>query len=166
VSVDVREARLGDGAALARISIENARYYVGLFPDDFVLPTDPHLGDAIDESIASAAASETSIRLVAVVDGEVGAYVAAHIEEPEPARRNMLADHRVRRAYVDSLGTADAYQRRGLATRLVEAVEEWARGLGARVISAETHLDSPVSIPFWESRMGYRRRSVKLTKRL
>jgi hypothetical protein len=34
------------------------------------------------------------------------------------------------------------------------------------VISAATYLESPVSIPFWEQRMGYRRRSVKFTKRL
>jgi GNAT superfamily N-acetyltransferase len=78
----------------------------------------------------------------------------------------MLADYPYRRVHVEALGTADGYQRRGLATQLVEAVEAWARERGVRAISAETYLDSPASIPFWERRMGYRRRSVKFTKRL
>ena len=78
----------------------------------------------------------------------------------------MLADRPYRRAHVETLGTADAFQRRGLATQLVDAVEAWAREQGARVITAGTYLDSPVAMPFWEQRMGYRRRSVILDKRL
>ena len=78
----------------------------------------------------------------------------------------MLGDHPFRRVHVEALGTGDAYQRQGLATQLVEAAEAWARELGARAISAGTYLESPVSIPFWEQRMGYRRRMVRFTKRL
>ncbi|TML73216.1 MAG: GNAT family N-acetyltransferase, partial [Actinobacteria bacterium] len=40
------------------------------------------------------------------------------------------------RVHVEVLGTADAFQRQGLATQLVEAVEAWAREHGARFISA------------------------------
>jgi len=37
----------------------------------------------------------------------------------------------------------------------------------ARASSARgTYLDSPVAIPFWEQRMGYRRRMVIFAKRL
>jgi GNAT superfamily N-acetyltransferase len=167
VSVEIREARAGDGAALARIWLENARYYVSLFPDDFCLPDDEgEIAAAIDESLEHGRA-ESSVLLVAEVDGEVAASCSAHIEEPSPnASRQMLPELGERRAWVDSLGTGDAFQRRGVATALVHAVEEWARSRGATSIEAETYLASPVSIPFWESRMGYRRRSVKLTKRL
>lgn len=48
----------------------------------------------------------------------------------------------------------------------MEAIEAWAREQGARLITAGTYLDSPVATPFWEERMGYRRRSVILAKRL
>jgi hypothetical protein len=34
------------------------------------------------------------------------------------------------------------------------------------VAVTDTYLDSPLSIPFWERRMGYRRRSVNLVKPL
>jgi GNAT superfamily N-acetyltransferase len=78
----------------------------------------------------------------------------------------MLADRPYRRVHVEALGTADAFQRQGLATRLVEAVETWAREQGARIITAGTYVESPVAIPFWEERMGYRRQSVILAKRL
>ncbi len=78
----------------------------------------------------------------------------------------MLADRPYRRVHVEVLGTANAFQRQGLATQLVEAVETWAREQGARIVSAGTYLESPVAIPFWEERMGYRRRSVILAKRL
>jgi GNAT superfamily N-acetyltransferase len=111
--------------------------------------------------------SASELRLVAVVDDVVAAFVDARLTEPdEGAAQEMLADRPYRRVHVEALGTANAFQRQGLATRLVEAVETWAREHGARVISAGTFLESPVAIPFWEQRMGYRRRSVILAKRL
>jgi GNAT superfamily N-acetyltransferase len=109
---------------------------------------------------------ESDLPLVAVASDTIAAFIYARVTEPdEHANRRMLADYPYRRVHVEALGTADAFQRRGLATQLVEAVEAWVRERGARAITAETYLDSPVSIPFWERRIGYRRRSVKLTKR-
>ncbi len=166
MNVEIRAARSGDGPGLARIWLDNARYYVTLFPCDFRVPEEDGLVDWFEASLARRPEG-SALELVAVVDGAVAAFVYARLVEPdEHANRQMLADHPYRRVHVEALGTADDFQRHGLATQLVEAVEAWARDRGARVISAETHLDSPVSIPFWELRMGYRRRSVKLTKRL
>jgi GNAT superfamily N-acetyltransferase len=166
MTVEVRAARPGDGAALARVWLDNARYYVGLFPDDFRLPDEAGLDEWFEQWLAGPREA-SELRLVGVVDGEVGAFVYARLTEPdEHASRQMLAEHPYPRVHVEALGTADAVQRRGVATLLVEAAETWARENGARAISAETYLESPVSIPFWEQRMGYRRRSVKLTKRL
>ena len=166
MAVEVRAAQPGDGAALARVWLDNARYYVDLFPDDFRMPDEAGLGEWFEVRLAQPR-SESEVHLVAVVDGSVRAFAYARLTDPaEHATRQMLADYPYRRAHVEALGTAEAFQRRGLATALVEAVEAWAREKGARAISAETYLESPVSIPFWEQRMGYRRRSVKLTKRL
>jgi hypothetical protein len=36
MNVEIREAEAGDGAALARIWLENAHHYVALFADDSV----------------------------------------------------------------------------------------------------------------------------------
>jgi GNAT superfamily N-acetyltransferase len=164
--VEIRGARPGDGAGLAGIWLENARYYVRLFPDDFRMPDHVGLAESFEARLA-AASDASELRLVAVVEGEVAAFVSARLADPdEGAAREMLADRPYRRVHVETLGTADAFQRQGLATRLVEAVEAWAREQGAHVITAGTYLDSPVAVPFWEQRMGYRRRSVILDKRL
>ena len=163
---EIRAARPGDGPGLARIWLDNAHYYVTLFPNDFREPDHAGLSEWFDTLLARPH-DDFELHLVAVVDGVIAAFISARLTEPdEDAARQMLADHPHLRVHVEALGTADEYQRRGLATLLVDAVEGWARERGARVISAETYLDSPVSIPFWESRMGYRRRSVKLMKRL
>ena len=164
--VEVRPVQPGDGAGLARVWLDNARYYVQLFPDDFRMPDHVGLVESFEARLARPP-NPAELRLVAVVEGEIAAFVSARLTEPdEGATREMLADRPYRRVHVEALGTADTFQRRGLATRLVEAVEEWAREQGAHFISAGTYLDSPVAIPFWEKRMGYRRRSVILAKRL
>ncbi|HXY86681.1 MAG TPA: GNAT family N-acetyltransferase [Gaiellaceae bacterium] len=164
--VEVRAAQPGEGAGLAEVWLENARYYVDLFPDDFRMPDELGLAESIEERLA-ASASASQLRLVALVDGVVAAFVSARLIDPdEGAAREMLADRVHRRVHIEALGTANAFQRQGLATRLVEAVEAWAREHGARFISAGTYLESPVAIPFWEQRMGYRRRMVIIAKRL
>ena len=166
MAVEVRAARPGDGAALARIWLDNARYYVGLFPDDFRMPETAALDEWFEKHLAQPQ-RETEVHLVAVVDGTVGAFAYARLTEPnEDASRQMLADYPQRRAHVEALGTADSLQRQGLATALVEAIEEWARSKGARSITATTYQESPVSIPFWEKRMAYRPVGVTLKKRL
>lgn len=166
MAVQVRAAQPGDGAALATVWLDNARYYVGLFPDDFRMPDEAGPGEWFEEQLAQPG-SASALHLVATVDDAVGAFVYARLTEPDKhASRQMLAEYPHGRVHVEALGTADAFQRRGLATLLVEAVEAWAREKGAHAISAETYLQSPVSIPFWEQRIGYRRRSIKLMKRL
>jgi GNAT superfamily N-acetyltransferase len=160
-----RDVRPGDGEALAAIWLEHARYYAALFPDDFRLPSIEGLADDLDAGARER--HDDRLRLVAEVDGVVAAYLSAHVEPPiEHAEWQMVAELAETRLVIDSLGTADAYQRRGLATELVEAAEAWGRARGATVAWTDTHAASPVSVPFWEQRVGYRRREVRLTKRL
>jgi hypothetical protein len=46
--VEVRAARPGDGAGLARVWLENASYYVRLFPDDFRMPNQVGLVESFE----------------------------------------------------------------------------------------------------------------------
>jgi GNAT superfamily N-acetyltransferase len=62
--------------------------------------------------------------------------------------------------------TAESYKRKGVATRLVAAAEQWGRTRGATVALCDTYVGSRQSIPFWQERTAYQPRSVRLRKRL
>ena len=68
--------------------------------------------------------------------------------------------------WINSVGTFQKYWRRGVATTLVDAAEAWGKERGAVLSMCDTWLGSPVSLPFWEERMGYERRAVILQKEL
>jgi GNAT superfamily N-acetyltransferase len=109
----------------------------------------------------------SSYALIAEIDGQVAGYLDASIEEPdEVARFSGNRDLRERRLFINSVVTAEAHKRKGVATRLVRAAEDWARAQGVTIALCDTFLGSPQSLPFWEKRMGYERRSVRLRKRL
>jgi GNAT superfamily N-acetyltransferase len=84
----------------------------------------------------------------------------------ETARWQAQRDLSDPRLFINYVGTADAYKRMGVATRLVEAAEAWGRSKGALVAVCDTYIDSPFSVPFWEERMGYSRRAIIFRKPL
>jgi GNAT superfamily N-acetyltransferase len=163
--VYVREARPGDGDAIAQMHIENAAYYHSLSPESFRLPHEDGLSAFVEPT--REANSETRLELVAEVDGNVAGHLAAHLIEPDEAARFQMVRYLAsRRLWIDSLGTLQRCWRRGVGSVLVEAAEAWGRERGAVVSMCDTWLGSPVSLPFWESRMGYDRRAVILEKPL
>ena len=44
------------------------------------------------------------------------------------------------------------------------AGEEWGRGRGTAIAVLDTYVDSPVSVPFYEQRMGYSRQELRFRK--
>ena len=48
----------------------------------------------------------------------------------------------------------------------IEELERWGREHGATLASTDTYIHSPLSVPFWQERMGYRPRSLVMWKRL
>jgi GNAT superfamily N-acetyltransferase len=165
--VEIRDSRPGDGEALAAMWLEEGRYYAKLDPDAFQAPIEEGLVEWIEEGLARARLREGVRHLVAELEGQLAGYVLVRLEaDADPDRRQIVREVGERRAVIDALGTAAAFQRRGVATALVEAAEEWAREQGASRVWTWTYADSPVSIPFWEHRMRYRRREVKLQKPL
>jgi Acetyltransferase (GNAT) domain len=54
------------------------------------------------------------------------------------------------RLYVDALGVEEAYRRRGVSTRLMGAVEEWASAKGVVRDVLTTYHASPLSVPFYD----------------
>jgi len=60
----------------------------------------------------------------------------------------------------------EAFRRQGVGARLMAALENWGRERGATVALLDTYPESALSLPFFQERMGYRRRSVRLIKQL
>jgi GNAT superfamily N-acetyltransferase len=67
---------------------------------------------------------------------------------------------------VDALLIDRDQWRHGAGTVLLEAAEAWGRDRGAQVARLDTYAHSPVSVPFYEDRMGYQRRSIIFQKQL
>jgi ribosomal protein S18 acetylase RimI-like enzyme len=164
--VVVREFRAGDGRPIAQMSRENGAYYARLAPDYFKEPEEAGLVDLIEGDETWRSSPENFAR-VAEVDGEVAGYIEATIQPPmETAQWQSQRDLSVPRLFINFVGTSDRFKRMGVATQLVDAAERWGREKGARVAICDTYIDSPLSVPFWERRMGYTRRAIILRKAL
>ena len=161
----VRPAEPRDAQDIARNGLESARYYRELVPEDFRLPDQEGLAEWVESWLP--ANGESQLALVAEMEGQVVGYLEARVEQPvEGSRFQINPDLGETRLFINYVVTATAFWRRGVATRLVEAAEEWGRSRGATVAICDTHIGSPVSVPFWEERMGYRRRAVIFRKPL
>jgi len=166
VAATIREARADDAVGIAQLSRENGRYYVQLAPQLFRLPDEEGVVEFI-ESDSEWRESPDTLALVAEDGGAVAGYLEASLQRPdETARWQGQRDLSEIRLFINFVGTADAYKRQGVATTLVEAAEQWGRERGAVVALCDTFIDSPLSVPFWERRMGYERRAIIFRKRL
>jgi ribosomal protein S18 acetylase RimI-like enzyme len=165
-TITVREARADDAPGITRIALQNGAYSVRLAPELFRMPD----VEGFAEYIAADSewrALPTSLALVAEADGEVAGYLEASLQSPmDTARWQGQRDLGETRLHINYVGTADEYKRQGVATRLVEAAEEWGLARGAAVAVCDTYIDSPLSVPFWEERMGYDRRAIIFRKPL
>jgi GNAT superfamily N-acetyltransferase len=163
-TVHLRPPNAGDVETLARLHREFAAYYLELAPDDFRMPDEDGLHAFIEGELDGGA---DSFELVAELDGAVVGAVWARIESPHPdARHQVLPTIGETRLQIDYLVTGEAHRREGIGTKLVDAAEAWGRERGATVALTSTFAASPLSIPFWQERMGYRTRSVNLVKPL
>jgi GNAT superfamily N-acetyltransferase len=162
----IRDYRDGDAAGIAQISRDNARFHVGLAPDYFKVPDEDGFVELIEKDAEWRDASD-NLALVAELDGEVAGYLEATVHAPlETARWQAQRDLGETRLAINFVGTAEAHMRKGVGTRLVEAAEAWGRSQGATVAVCDTYIDSPLSVPFWELRMGYTRRAIVFRKPL
>jgi GNAT superfamily N-acetyltransferase len=162
----LRPAQPGDGDDLARGWIETGQYYAALDPQAYQLPEAEGLA-AWFETLLGKPRSKETVWLVAEVAGRVVGNVEARLEQPfDSAPRQLLRHLGELRVVVDALGVEERYRRRGVATRPMQAVEGWAREQSATLVSLETDIASPVSMPFYERRMVYQKRAVIFQKRL
>jgi GNAT superfamily N-acetyltransferase len=111
--------------------------------------------------------SATTLFLVAEVGDElVGHLYAQVVAVQDSDRYQSNSDLRETRLFIEALAVLQSHWRQGVATALVEVAEVWGRERGATVALCDTWTGSPVSLRFWEERMRYEGRSIRLRKRL
>lgn len=132
----IRNQQPGDGDELARVWESAGRYYAELAPELFQVPVSE--GPAFERAIVP----QDAVHLVAEADGVVAGWLTARLERPVPAPERQLV------------------------RALLSAAETWGRERGADLVQLDTYADGPVAVPFYEQRMGYRRRAIIFEKRL
>jgi GNAT superfamily N-acetyltransferase len=160
----IREPRVGDGAAMARIWLDTGAYYAGLDPEHFRVPSADGLAGSFERAIA---ARTREFWRVAILDGVFAGWVSAHTEPPAAeAAAQFVRELAWTRLAVDALVVDQRMWHRGIGTALLAAAEAWGRSQGAVVARLDTYADGPVAVPFYERHMGYQRRSIVFQKRL
>jgi ribosomal protein S18 acetylase RimI-like enzyme len=71
--------------------------------------------------------------MVAIADGLVVGQIAGHVHLHIDAEPDL---------YVDNLGVAPAWQRQGIARRLLEGLRDWGRGHGCAQVWIVTETDN------------------------
>jgi GNAT superfamily N-acetyltransferase len=163
--VTIRTPQPGDGAGMARAWLSAAAYYADLDQGHFQVPPADGMAESFEASLGTG--GEDELMLVADLDGQGAGWLTARIEYPAPgAARQMTREHGWTRLHIDALMVDQAAWQRGIGTALLAAAEEWGRDRGAQVVRLDTYADSPVSVPFYERHMGYRRRAIVFQKPL
>jgi GNAT superfamily N-acetyltransferase len=171
--ITVRPVRPGDGMGCAQAWRDAGRLYATLVPEVIHEPATEGLTDWFEKLIGAACdePDDSTLWLVAEVRSKAGSQVVGAIEAavaPPRAdgRWQLQRDLSRTRLIINALVVTDGYRRRGVGTALLTAAEEWGRKRGATVAVTDTNLHSPLSVPFYEDRMGYLRQAVLLRKAL
>lgn len=166
VDIAVRPRQPGDGARLARSWLDAGRYYAELAPETFQVPEKDGLVEHLERG--SAPGDEPDLlRVVAEIDGNVVGAATGRIERPlDSARYQLQRQFSETRMVVDVVVVEEAFRRQGVGARLMATLEDWGRERGATIALLDTYPESALSLPFFQERMGYRRRSVRLFKLL
>jgi GNAT superfamily N-acetyltransferase len=163
--VGIRPLAPGDGEGCAGAWLDAARFYTAMDPDNFQIPSEAGLADWFEQH--NVTDDPNALRLAATVHDEVAGFVLAELQAPLPhADRQMVRAVTCASVYVSALVVADRYRRSGIGTALMTAVEEWAASHGANLVSLDTNLRSPLSVPFYENKLGYTRHAVIFRKAL
>jgi GNAT superfamily N-acetyltransferase len=162
----VREIRPGDGEDCARAWRDAGRHYAAIVPEVIQEPDREGLVEWFEQAIGEAR-DDDAVWLVAEEHGQVVGVTEAAVTRPTPdARWQLQRDLSRVRLVINALAVVAEHRRKGVATALMQAAETWGRQRGAEVAVTHTNLSSPLSVPFYENRMGYHRQAVTLRKAL
>lgn len=165
--ISIRPVRPGDGVACAQLWRDMGSLFTSLNPHTFRIPAAEGLAEWFEEINALARDKPEKAKLLAEVGGVVAGMIVATLHEPiDPLGRELQTDFNRRRLHIDLLCVADAHRRHGVGSALMRAAEAWGRERGAEVVILETEANNPMSVPFYEQRMGFSAEALVFRKEM
>ncbi len=163
----IRAPRPSDAAVMARIWTGTCAYYAEMDAAVYQVPGQEGLVEWFERLLSAPSSAEDEVTFVAELDGQVAGWVEAELQAPaDDADKQMLRDLGRARVIVNNLAVDHSRWHAGIGTALMNAAEEWGKERGAEVAGLDTYVESPVSVPFYEKRMGYSRYSIMFRKHL
>jgi GNAT superfamily N-acetyltransferase len=159
----IRPPQTGNGAGLAQSWLDAGLFYNQLAPDLFQVPEQKGLAGWFEEGLLKIKPDE--LYLVAEYSGQAIGFIEAVIEMPlADSAWQFIRDLSYPRLYINALVIQQAYWRHGIGKQLLLAAEKWGQNRGAHIALLDTFIESPISVSFYEQRMGYQRRSIRFQK--
>ena len=125
-AVLIRPPRPGDGPGLAETQLEAAAHLADLDPSLFRPVPAEGRAERLERTAVLKPAPDT-LWQVAEVDGRIVGYVSAVLQRPTDADRRASVRYVGQlRVWISALLVQQAFARRGIATRLMAAAEDWA----------------------------------------
>jgi GNAT superfamily N-acetyltransferase len=164
--LSIRDATPEDAASLATAWREFAEYYVDIDPAQFQIPKEAGVAAWIRARIEREQGGN-AIWLIAERNGRMVGYVQAQVSQPsDDADRQIMREVTEIVLKVDSLFVTAGERRLGVGAALMDAAEEWGRSKGASQAVVISYAYSPSSVPFYEERMRYQRKTIGFWKPL
>ena len=165
LTLHLRPPRVGDGQGLARTWIDAGHAYADRAGADIQVPEPDGLAAWLEAALVPPA--DDVCVFVADYNDEIVGFVLGSLVRPVPdAAKQLLRSLGQIRLVIDALAVQELYRRLGIGTRLMDAIEGWARARGATVAFVETFIESELSVPFYTERMHYRPQTLRFRKML
>jgi ribosomal protein S18 acetylase RimI-like enzyme len=152
-AVTIRLAQTQDFEPLCKLYFEFHEFHVRGVPDRLLSLGDPETFDSSElcAALEKIVGDDDAALFVATVARQVVGLVEIYLRQDEanPARVSYQY------GYLQSLMVREAFRRRGIGTRLLEAAQQWAREKGATKVRLETWEFAEGPQAFYE-RQGYR----------
>src|SRR5690242_17620322 len=161
-AVTIRPAVSEDADGIARTFLESAEYHAGLDRERYWIPALETISARYREGRQHPLESVgQGITLVAELSGEIVGFLDVRLDRsPDPMHREILYCH------VAEIAVSSRHQHQGIGGQLLQAAEDWGRGLGAEFASLEYLAANTRASEFYQRRMGYRVASITAIKRL
>ncbi|GAB3400635.1 GNAT family N-acetyltransferase [Flindersiella endophytica] len=156
--VRIRPMRSPDDIeAVVDLYTEEATWHSDHWPEDYRAP---EFGEDFRKYLREP--PETTCRIVAEAGNRLVGFVTGHLE-PEP--KQGVVRHDGPFVIVADVAVTSEYRRRGIATRLLDALEGWATEHGATSLVLYVHAGNEPAKNLYEKR-GFRPVNVQMRKDL